>query len=470
MMNKLINLVEPQPFQVYQRQQDDTAAIRIRGEVQHDTPVRIEARIAGNTATSSWQELEIANQSFAGELDRVPVGGPYRVEIRASDGKETVTIAVPEVLVGDLWILAGQSNMDGCGKLINLEAPSRYVRCYYYNETWGIAKDPLCRLIDSIDPVHWPVGMEDASARAEASKRERAFNDHGAGLGVRFGKDLYKATGVPVGLIICSHGGTSMRQWSPKLKNLGGNSLYGSMMRRVNAVGGKVAGCLWYQGESDAIGQGVETYKRDTIEFIETLRKDLGCPNLPFIYVQLGPVLYNAFGIGDSALVDAWNKVQADQLAIESEVPNTAMTAAVDATNSDFIHLDSVSLRRIGARMAKLARKLVFGHDFQVGPRPRKVEFLDENRTKLRINFDEVNGKLIPARGIRGFLIEKDGSRFEITNCSRGPDGTSVIIDLASPVPRGARLWHGRGIIPTCNLTDQLGFPAPVFGPITLPD
>ncbi len=469
-MNKLINIIEPQPCQVYQRQDNGIAAISIRGEVHHGTPAIIEARISGNAATSNWREIEIKNRSFTGKLDGIPVGGPYCIEIRAYNGKETVTVAVPEVLVGDLWILAGQSNMDGCGKLINLETPSRYVHCYYYNETWGIARDPLCRLVDSIDPVHWPVGMEDASTRAEVSRWERAFNDHGAGLGVRFGKDLYRATGVPVGLIICSHGGTSIRQWSPELKRLGGNSLYGSMMRRVNAVGGKVAGCLWYQGESDAIGRNVETYKHETIEFVNALRKDLGNPNLPFIYVQLGPLLHNAFDMEDSVLVDAWNKVQAEQLAIESEIPNTAMTAAVDATNSDIIHLDSVSLRRIGARMAKLARKLVFGHNFHIGPRPRRAEFLDEDRTKLRIVFDGVNEKLIPARGIRGFLIEKENSRVEITSCRRGPDGTSVLIDVASPIPRGATLWHGRGIVPTCNLADRLGFPVPVFGPIMLPD
>lgn len=90
---------------------------------------------------------------------------------------------------------------------------------------------------------------------------ERYFRRFGAGLGIRFGKEMYKYNGVPVGLIMCAHGGTSMKQWEPSTgekrdlpikSSMVTDSFYGSMMRRLEAAGGRVKALLWYQGESDA--------------------------------------------------------------------------------------------------------------------------------------------------------------------------------------------------------------------------
>jgi hypothetical protein len=79
-----------------------------------------------------------------------------------------------------------------------------------------------------------------------------------------------------------------------------------------------------------------------------------------------------------------------------------------------------------------------------------------------------VNGALTPARGIRGFVIEKDGVVSGIRNCVRAQDGKSVVISLVSTVPEGANLWYGKGLDPCVNLADKGGFAAPVFGPVEL--
>jgi sialate O-acetylesterase len=354
--------------------------------------------------------------------------------------------------------------MDGCGKLVNLEPPSRMVHAFHYDETWGIARAPICWVHESIDPVHW--NTDDPEKREEFNRQNRAFRTIGAGLGVRFGKDMYKATGVPVGLLVCSHGGTSMDQWNPELKSQGGKSLYGSMMRRVGVAGGKVAGCLWYQGESDALGPDAgESYKEKTRRLIESIRADLKQPDMPFIHVQLAP-----FYSGEMKLIEGWNRVQTAQLALESEMRNVAVVPAIDCTLSDSIHVDAASLRRLGARMALLARKLWFGaKDIPYGPRLAGCSFADKERTKLRVKFTGANGVLRPVSRIVGFsVLVKDEPR-EIKSCMRdGGDGTSVALTLAEPVPKGAVLWYGRGLNPACNLSDSAGFPVPVFGPVRL--
>ena len=60
-------------------------------------------------------------------LSAIPVGGPYTVRILE---KECMVAAITDILVGDVWLLAGQSNMSGCGKLSEAEIPSDKVRCF----------------------------------------------------------------------------------------------------------------------------------------------------------------------------------------------------------------------------------------------------------------------------------------------------------------------------------------------------
>src|SRR5262249_11890123 len=149
---------------------------------------------------------------------------------------------------GDLWVLAGQSNMEGLGDLVDVTPPSPRVSALGMNSKWGQAEEPLHWLVDSPDEGH-SGKPADREGRAKADHRNPA---RGAGLGLPFGAVIAAKTGAPVGLIACAHGGTSMAQWDPAKKGEGGKSLYGSMLRQVKLAGGKVRGVLWYQGESDA--------------------------------------------------------------------------------------------------------------------------------------------------------------------------------------------------------------------------
>jgi sialate O-acetylesterase len=317
-------------------------------------------------------------------------------------------------------------------------------------------------MANSIDSCHCDL---EGAQREEARRWEHMFREYGAGLGVRFGKDMYKATGVPVGLLMCSHGGTSLAQWNPALRGEGGKSLYGSMLRRVREAGGRVAGCLWYQGESDAMTEAWPDYEKNFRDLIENFRADFDMPDMPFIYVQIGPYLWFS-----PELVDGWNGVQTAQVALEPKMDNIAMVSAIDCTMSDHIHIDAISQRKLGAKMALLARRLCFGEDdIQSGPRPAECSFTDESRTRIRVRFSGVNKGLRPASAIRGFTVEAGESQIAIVKCVReSGDPCSVIITLEEAAPEGAVLWHAKGINPARNLTDALGFAVPVFGPIKL--
>lgn len=427
---------------VYQRDDDNKAAIPI-----HIHP-GARVRVLHNMETIiPWHEPQ-------GAIESVPTGGPYTIEIETGIHK---TIRVHGILVGDLWVLAGQSNMDGCGKLVDLETPSRMVHAYYYSEMWDVAQDPLCVLVDSIDPVHWPCEEKDLG---RARDEDHHFREHGAGLGVRFGKELYKTQQAPVGLIICSHGGTSIEQWDPALKDKGGNSMYGSMYRRVKACGGKVRGVLWYQGESNANPETCDTYKPRMKALIKAMRRDFKNPELPFLMAQIG-----RYFIDETQLPSApWNKIQQVQLELEEELEQVATIATIDGSLSDAIHLNARSLRITGARLAELARVVAYKGKGTKGLRPETIRYTDMHRTEIRIRYRNVRGQLQPGRKIWGFYIEApDGDRIPVLDSKTS--GNTVILTLDRSAPAKSKIWYGRGTNPITNLHDDL-FAAPVFGPV----
>ena len=230
----------------------------------------------------------IAFNQAESKLVGVPVGGPYTIFCQVKHGNKVETaVPVANVFVGDLWVLAGQSNMEGVGDLVDVTPPNPRVMLLGMDGRWGIAEEPLHWLVDSPDPVH---SGEPGRPRRPARRRRTRTAQKGPAWACRSRVTMVEATGVPVGLVACAHGGTSMEQWNPSKKEQGGNSLYGSMLRQVKEAGGKVKGVLWYQGESDSLGQGEawKAYPRVFADFIAAVRSDFGQPELPFYYVQIG--------------------------------------------------------------------------------------------------------------------------------------------------------------------------------------
>jgi sialate O-acetylesterase len=422
-------------------------------------------REGGTLSKFDWRTIGQSNGTTAsGVIESLPVGGEYAIDFELRNGRGIVLgrASVRGVLVGDLWILGGQSNMDGYGKLVGTEPPSKSVHAFYYDDRWDIAVDPLCWHNEAIDSVHWPTA--DPVERKKAAQNDRFFRQQGAGLAIAFGKTIFKRTEVPVGLIACSHGGTSMEQWDPGKLELGGGSLYGSTIRRVQAVGGKVAGMLWYQGESDANKDALPLYHKRMVNLVKSVRNDLGSPQMPFIYVQLGP-----FFTGPELEV-YWNGIQADQLALEEELAPALMTTAVDLGVDDAIHISTQGQRRLGKRMAHLAEILAYGRtSLRKGPRPASIRFADKNRTILRVHYSDVNMELIPKREVRGFWAKSEGTSLGILKQEVDPaQPDTVIVQFAEPVPKKTQFWYGIGMNPTVNLTDEADMAAPVFGPVTI--
>ena len=464
--------------QVFQRNDNNQADIALSGTATLRGAARVRARIQRRHVTvTGFEWKDIANVAKGGAwkatLKGLRVGGPYDVDLQLVDrkGSELAATSIRSLLVGDLWILAGQSNMAGAGNLVNTEPTSDIVHSFDMRDEWIVAEEPLHWLPDSADPVHWRHNEQGEPVRTTGKRAAdyRKNRTRGAGLGLPFAIHMVQRTGVPIGLVPCAHGGTSMSQWNPALRDQGGKSLYGAMVRRHRAVGGKVKGVLWYQGESDAGEEAAPLFGKRFRDFIGATRSDFNQSDLPFYLVQLGRYVTNQLHRSH------WDLVQEEQRLTELKLTNTGVVAGVDLELDDRIHIGTDGLKVLGHRMANLACHDLFPEvaecrNLQRGPRPVSAT-LDKSKRRVRVAFSDVNGTLRAPGRVTGFsLLLPDGNETRIiyrTSIDPAAPNT-VILKLQGELPEGTKLWYGRGLDPHCNLTDEADMAAPAFGPMEI--
>ncbi|HNT86417.1 MAG TPA: sialate O-acetylesterase, partial [Candidatus Hydrogenedentes bacterium] len=244
--------------------------------------------------------------------------------------------------------------------------------------------------------------------------------------------------------------------------------LYGSMLKQVEVAGGKVRGVLWYQAESDANPEKSAEFKQKFIDFVAAIREDFGDPNLPFYYVQIGRF------VTPSPTALSWNRIQQLQLECEALIPNSGVVASIDLALDDLIHAGTPGLKTLGARLASLAERDLYGGKTLRGPRPVEVTRRETPYGKqMLVKFREVNGRLVAPGRPAGFFVTAGPEGAPVPTIlnqeisSESPD--TVILWYWQDLPEDAQLWYGWGFDPYCNISDEAGMAVPVFGPMPIP-
>ncbi len=438
--------------------------------LQRDARGRSDAKIEGQTSArgdvfarvngKGWTRAgRAARGRFAIALRGLRAGGPYRVELQVRQGKRVLdSLVVKDVLVGDVWLVGGQSNMEGFGLRSFAANPDLRVRAFYNDDRWDVARDPIHNLWQAVDEVHGLLGAD-------------RDGSHGTGPAVAFGQEMLAQSGVPQGLIACAHGGTSMAQWDPALRELGGKSLYGAMLRRFRKNGAKACGLIWYQGESDASDDAAPQYTHRMKQFVRALRRDTRCAQLAVAMVQISRHVQDI-----ASQFAGWNSIQDQQRKLPALINRLATVPAVDLSLDDGIHVGGPDVNRLGRRLAHAMRQLTSSQKKNLKPpiALRRCRLQADPITSLAnivVEFDSVQARLTAGGGRpSGFRVVGADAQPLACIFDTRLNGSRVIVRTNLPVAdlSSNSLHYGHGTDPLCNIVDEADRSLPAFGPIPL--
>ena len=423
-----------------------------------DPDEEVTVSIGDNTATTKAG----ADGKWSVKLKELSVGDPIEVVIKGNN-----EIRLTNVLVGEVWVASGQSNMEWPVSLA--DHPKEEIEAANY---------PTIRLfhvrkVPSVTPASEVVLDREWSACSPAT-----IGNFSA-VAYFFGRELQKELKVPVGLINTSWGGTAIEPWTPivgfesveSLKPVADQAraqqanpegvqpnpgspthLYNGMV--VPLVPFAIRGAIWYQGESNR-GQGVG-YEQRMHALINGWRSVWGQGDFPFLYVQLAPFKYVQPPMTDPnfLLPQVW-EAQTKTLALK----NTGMAVTTDITNLDDIH--PRNKQDVGKRLALWALANTYGQGELVYSGPLYKSMTVEG-DKIRIEFDHLGGGLKSRddKPLSWFTIA--GSDGNFVEAKAVIDGKSVLVS-SDKVAEPTAVRFGWSELAEPNLMNAEGLPAGPF-------
>lgn len=413
----------------------------------------------GEKVTVSFQGQEVSDVAKDGKwivrLAPLKAGGPFTMIISGSlAGSNAITLS--NVLVGEVWICSGQSNMQ-----FGLESASNG------KEAVANSANPNIRLFSvPLKTSYTPLDDMQASWNLCNPETAKGFT----AVGYFFGRDLNKARNVPVGLINTSWGGTFAEAWTSLegFKTLpdyapwiadenakkpdGPNHpsvLYNAMINPL--VPYAVKGAIWYQGESNA-GKAYE-YRTLFPTMIKSWRDAWGEGSFPFLFVQLAPFMK----INPEPEESAWAELREAQLLTTKTCPKTGMAVITDVGDPGNIH--PTQKEPVGARLALAARKIAYGESIVYsGPTYKGMK---RDGASIVVYFDHVGGGLVAKDGdLKGFAIAGADAKF--VNATAKIVGGKVVVSSAS-VSSPVAVRYGWANCPVVNLFNAEGLPASPF-------
>jgi sialate O-acetylesterase len=419
-------------------------------------------------------------------LKPLKAGGPFTLTVQGDN-----TISLTNVLVGEVWLCSGQSNMEfPLSRAANAE------------EAIASSADSQLRLF-TVPRASTDTPKSEITGSWKESGPNTATNF--SAVAWFFGRDLRKALGVPVGLIHSSVGGTPAEAWTsratleadpelnqilaryaqtvkefdrekakaaheqalekhreavarakdegktpprpPRAAENPGDSmrrpcgLYNAMIAPLQPYA--IAGVIWYQGESNS-GRAAE-YRKLFPAMIRNWRQAWGEGNFPFLFVQIAPYK------------DMTPEIREAQLMTWQTVPRTAMAVITDVGEENDIH--PKKKEPVGARLALGARAVAYGEKIEYsGPLYHSMKITDDRSI---LSFTHTGSGLSAQDGeLKGFTVAgADGNFFPATALISG----DTVVVRSPSVAHPVSVRYGWAHTPDVNLFNNEGLPASPF-------
>ncbi len=429
-------------------------------------------------------------------LSAVKAGGPYDMTVRGTN-----RIRLTNILVGEVWVCSGQSNMyrgiklakNGKQEIAAADYPN--IRLFRVPErASGLVKYDTDAVWRSCSPETMAIGGQGFSA-----------------VPYFFGRELHKQLNVPVGLIATAWGGTLIEPWTPMAGLAQVPQLYSVMMSVTDAarryrqnvarslgqiekwteecrkaikegrtlpprpvlpkhplddraqptslynamihplVPFAIRGATWYQGESNCIAGDGMIYYYKMQGLIRGWRKVWGQGDFPFYYVQLAPFRYE----GDPLMLPGIWEAQTAALSI----PNTGMAVTVDIGNLRDIH--PKNKQDVGKRLALWALAKTYGQSDLVYSGPLYKSMAVEG-SKVRISFDHTGSGLASRNGKVLTWFQIAGADGKFVEAEAKINGNTIVVSSDTVgAPVAVRFaWHQEAV---GNLMNKEGLPATPF-------
>jgi sialate O-acetylesterase len=413
-------------------------------------------------------------------------GGPFQLSIKATN-----TIVLNDILVGDVWVASGQSNMEfPMTGLVNAAAEI------------AAAQYPKIRIFRvEHRPSDFP--RSDVEAKTWSACTPESVADSSA-VAYYFARDLHRKLNIPIGLVESFWGGTPAeswtslralsadaslmpvfaarsqvtdkrehglllheqeerdfqhaveqakaegkptpsRQWHPDFAAWAPAALYNGMIAPITLFA--IRGVIWYQGEANSGPERAPLYARLFQTMIRDWRSAWDEGDFPFLFVQIAN--------WNTAPEDLWPEVrdaQRQALALR----NTGMAVTIDI--GDPVDIHPKDKQDVGLRLSLAARAIAYGE---------KIEWsghlygqLTHEEHALRVWFDHANGLAAKGAPLTGFEIAGEDGKYVAAEARI--EGTSVLISNAE-VPMPISVRYGWAANPNCNLINREGLPASPF-------
>ncbi len=373
----------------------------------------------------------------------------------------TNTIVLTDILVGEVWLCSGQSNMEyQMRKLIKIPTPK--------NAKLGFPKDEVANAKNSKiriflvnrktlikpDSIHqsWSIAQDSAL---------RAFS----AVGYFFAKELQQKLGIPIGVICSAVSGSAIEPWvskqaleqeiylkDKKLRNDPGK-FYTPMIEPLTKF--KLRGFLWYQGETNCFLDEKISYAYKMKALINLWRSAWGGnESMPFYLVQIAPFNYSKQKgektLDANTLPEFW-EAQAQQLRL----PNTGLVVTTDL-NDNGEDLHPTYKWEVGRRLALWAlakdyhKKIVYS-----GPIFKSVNF---KNSAAEITFEHLDTSL--KHSLTGFTIAGSDGKFVPANAM--VVGKTVVVS-AKEIDKPEVVRFNWTETPSSNFYGSTGLPALPF-------